>query len=90
MRKFSFISATIVVAVVLLSLPCLIKTSPTGKDSYVLTQEDDQFLDRLERASILFFWEQADPKTGQIRDRVVVTGIDETRPGLDTNNKIKA
>lgn len=49
-----------------------------------LSAEDDNFLDRLERASILFFWEQADPETGQIRDRAVVTGINETRPVSST------
>ena len=34
-----------------------------------LTQQDDAFLDALEHASFLFFWEQANPKTGLIRDR---------------------
>jgi hypothetical protein len=31
--------------------------------------EDDQFLDDLERSSFLFFWEQANPQTGLIKDR---------------------
>jgi hypothetical protein len=31
--------------------------------------EDDQFLDELERSSFLFFWEQANPQTGLIKDR---------------------
>ena len=34
-----------------------------------LSPEDDQFLNELEQASFLFFWEQANPKTGLIRDR---------------------
>jgi hypothetical protein len=34
-----------------------------------LSPEDDQFLNALEQASFLFFWEQANPKTGLIRDR---------------------
>ena len=58
------------------------ETKSSSLYSYTLSQDDDQFLDRLERASILFFWEQADPTSGQIRDRAVVTGQDETRPGL--------
>jgi hypothetical protein len=31
--------------------------------------EDEQFLDDLERSSFLFFWEQASPQTGLIKDR---------------------
>ncbi len=38
-----------------------------GKSS--LPPEDDKFLDDLERASFLFFWEQANPETGLIKDR---------------------
>ncbi len=35
----------------------------------LLSPEDDQFLEELEKANFLFFWEQADPKTGLIKDR---------------------
>jgi hypothetical protein len=34
-----------------------------------LSPEDDKFLDDLERSSFLFFWEQANPQTGLIKDR---------------------
>jgi hypothetical protein len=34
-----------------------------------LSPEDDRFLDDLERSSFLFFWEQANPQTGLIKDR---------------------
>ena len=34
-----------------------------------LTPEDDQFLNDLEHANFLFFWEQANPDTGLIKDR---------------------
>jgi hypothetical protein len=34
-----------------------------------LTPEDDQFLNELEHANFLFFWEQANPETGLIKDR---------------------
>jgi hypothetical protein len=44
-----------------------------------LSAEDDQFLNELEQASFLFFWEQANPQTGLIKDRANVrtkdTGI---------------
>ncbi len=34
-----------------------------------LTPQDEQFLNGLQQACFLFFWEQANPKTGLIRDR---------------------
>jgi len=34
-----------------------------------ISAQDDQFLDQVERASFLFFWEQANPQTGLIKDR---------------------
>ena len=34
-----------------------------------LASEDDRFLEELERASFLFFWEQAHPNTGLVKDR---------------------
>ena len=42
-----------------------------------LSAEDDQFLEELERASFLFFWEQADPHSGLVRDRCAVRGDDK-------------
>jgi hypothetical protein len=37
-----------------------------------LTPEDDAFLEEVEKASFLFFWEQANPLTGLIKDRYSV------------------
>ena len=34
-----------------------------------LSPEDDQFLNDLESANFLYFWEQAGPKTGMVKDR---------------------
>jgi len=34
-----------------------------------LSPADDQFLEDLEKANFLFFWEQADPRTGLVKDR---------------------
>ena len=39
-----------------------------------LSPQDDEFLNALEQANFLFFWEQADPKTGLVRDRCNVQG----------------
>jgi hypothetical protein len=41
-----------------------------------LSPEDDQFLDELERSNFLFFWEQANPQTGLIKDRCNVRTAD--------------
>jgi hypothetical protein len=37
---------------------------------------DDAFLDQVQRASFLFFWEQASPTTGQVKDRALAAGND--------------
>jgi hypothetical protein len=41
---------------------------------YTLTPEDDQFLNELENASYLYFWEQQNPKTGMVQDRCDLRG----------------
>lgn len=37
---------------------------------------DDEFLDQIERAIFLFFWEQASSTTGQVKDRSLAAGND--------------
>jgi hypothetical protein len=37
---------------------------------------DDQFLDQIERAIFLYFWEQASATTGQVKDRALAAGND--------------
>jgi len=54
--------------------PRQVKTS-TGE---FITKDDDQFLEELERAAFKFFWEQASPKTGLVKDRCNVRGPDNT------------
>src|SRR5258708_13319446 len=49
--------------------------SPTAPgDGYPGT--DDQLLEEIEKAGFLFFWEQADPTTGQVKDRALAAGND--------------
>jgi hypothetical protein len=43
-----------------------------------LSPQDDQLLDEVERASFLFFWEQANPQTGLIKDRANVRAKTDT------------
>jgi hypothetical protein len=45
-----------------------------------LSPADDQFLEDLEKANFLFFWEQADPHTGLIKDRNKVNGAGKGVP----------
>src|SRR6476659_3251767 len=42
--------------------------APTSAEP-VLSPEDDQFLNDVEAASFLFFWEQGNSKTGMVKDR---------------------
>jgi len=44
--------------------------------SSLLSLEDDQLLDEMERANFLFFWEQANPQTGMVKDRANVRTTD--------------
>jgi len=40
----------------------------------LLSPQDEAFLDDLSYRTVLYFWEQADPNTGLVRDRAGVTG----------------
>src|SRR5687767_15962235 len=44
-------------------------SSPSVAVQATLSAEDDAFLEELERATFLFFWEQSDPNTGLVKDR---------------------
>jgi len=46
------------------------RTSPASTaQSGSLSKEDDQFLDELEKTTFQYFWDQANPKTGLVKDR---------------------
>ena len=52
-------------------------TSPANKPaSTSLTSEDDSFLNELEISNFRYFWEQASPKTGLVKDRCNVRTTD--------------
>ena len=44
-------------------------TTAANAEAPTLTTEEDQFLNELEHASFLFFWEQGSPNTGMVKDR---------------------
>src|SRR5437899_1172288 len=49
-------------------------TSAPPGDGYPGT--DDQLMEDIEKAGFLFFWEQADPNMGQVKDRALAAGND--------------
>jgi hypothetical protein len=54
-------------------------TSPAPSPTpTILSPQDDQFLNDLEHANFLFFWEQANPATGLTKDRCNVRTNDTT------------
>jgi hypothetical protein len=52
--------------------------APLSSPEFVLTPEDDQFLDEMEKANFQFFWEQADPESGLVKDRANVRAAGHT------------
>ena len=44
-----------------------------------LSAQDDQFLEDLQKANFQFFWEQADPQTGLVKDRCNVRAQDTSK-----------
>lgn len=50
----------------------------SAETTEAISQEDDQFLEELERADFQFFMEQADPETGLVKDRCNVRAADKT------------
>ena len=61
-----------------LGLGMLSCESPTAAPAAVKAPQtsDDEFLDQIQRATFLFFWEQASPTTGLVKDRALAAGND--------------
>jgi hypothetical protein len=53
--------------------------SPIPPPSPGYTGTDDQLMDEIERAAFDFFWTEASPNTGQIKDRALASGNDTRR-----------
>jgi hypothetical protein len=52
------------------------RSEEPGPPQQPISPEDDRFLNDLEHANFLFFWEQANPQTGLIKDRCNVRAKD--------------
>lgn len=51
------------------ALPQKVKRAVATPQETLVSPEDDQFLDEIERAAFQYFWDQGNPATGLIRDR---------------------
>src|SRR4051812_49037596 len=51
---------------------------PPDPRNRALSSEDEAFLEELEKANFLFFWEQGDSETGLVKDRCSVRAADKT------------
>jgi hypothetical protein len=69
-----------------LLIVCIIvqTTFAVQTDHYSLSKDDSAFLEDLSHRAFLYFWEQADPKTGLVLDRATADGspIDEAHRGV--------
>lgn len=54
----------------------LLSLARAGELATPFSGEDDAFLEELEHAAHLYFWEQTNPQTGLVRDRFTVRGKD--------------
>src|SRR5258708_17078779 len=65
----------------LFSLVDAVESKPTNPQAAPVTNSlspgDDQFLDELEKLNFQYFWEQASPQTGLIKDRFNVLRSEE-------------
>jgi len=73
-RELLRLAGAAAIAVTLLGRDAWSKPSRTG-----LSAADEQLLDEVQRAGCTFFWEQASPTTGQVKDRALADGNDKRR-----------
>jgi hypothetical protein len=57
------------------------KTPQSSPNATSLSPEDDQFLDELQKLNFGFFWEQASPQTGLVKDRCNVLANNNSNVG---------
>ncbi|HYK89104.1 MAG TPA: glucoamylase family protein [Acidobacteriota bacterium] len=60
-------------------LGAALATAPAGEPG--MPRADEKLLDDLERAGVLYFWEQADQDTGLVKDRSLADGSDNRAVG---------
>jgi hypothetical protein len=60
------------------SVPFGMGAAPIAGPGTALAAQDDTLLDEIEKASFLYFWEQAHPDTGLVKDRSKANSSDNT------------
>ena len=80
-RQFLSRAGKVLLAAPLVSVPLFeacsgTKSAPATTTSTTYQGTDEQLLEEIERAAFRFFWEQAHPQTGLIKDRASVSGTD--------------
>jgi hypothetical protein len=78
-----FVYTLLIVAVAATFAGCAPSQINAPATSYRLTADDDRFLEDLSRRTFSFFWEQADPATGIIRDRSQTDGSPASETARD-------
>jgi hypothetical protein len=68
-RRISFVVIGALAMYLTACAPSQVSTRPAPARTYDLSAGDDRFLEDLSQRTFRFFWEQADPTTGIIRDR---------------------
>ena len=71
--------ATLFVAMAWLALPDHPAGAQSAQSARILSAGDDALLEDLSKRTFMFFWEQADPATGIMRDRSRTNGRRSTR-----------
>jgi hypothetical protein len=66
--------ASVIVLIAILELPLAYGGSQPSAAPELPTESDDAFLNDLSHAAFTYFWEQADPGTGLVRDRAHAEG----------------
>ena len=64
---------------VFLRMSAAVPFAPLFRFQVAKPPSDDEFLDQIERASFEFFWHEASPSTGQIKDRALLNGNDSRK-----------
>lgn len=73
-RSAGFLSLPLIGSTLLTG--CKQSQVPQSRSAAVYTGTDDQLLDDIEKTAFEFFWDQAHPTTGLIKDRANATGSD--------------
>ncbi|MBX7169694.1 MAG: hypothetical protein K1X72_01980 [Pyrinomonadaceae bacterium] len=75
--KFSkYLSFFILITAILFAQAAVFSQTKSGAEftKFKISKEDDAFLEDLSKRSFMFFWENADPKTGLMLDRAKTDG----------------